>query len=252
MILDAAYRALDDVASPAFRSALLKTLGLTLLFLAGLGFALVEGLQWLVGGTLTEWLGMLPDWARVDAWLGGAGLVGTILAGLAVTVGLAFLIAPVSAVVAGLFLDGAAETLERRDYPHDPPGRALPLHVAIPMALRFLVVVLLVNLIALVLLLVPGVNLIAFLLANGYLLGREFFDFAAMRQHPIAEARALRRRHAGTVLLGGLILAALLAVPVLNLLVPLLGTALMVHLHKAIAARDAFVARAPGFGRARR
>ena len=63
-----------------------------------------------------------------------------------------------------------------------------------------------------------------------------------MRQHPIPVARALRRRHAGTVLLGGLVIAGLLAVPVLNLLVPLFGAALMVHLHKSVVARDRFLA----------
>ena len=245
MILDAASRAVRDVLSPAFRSALLKTMGLTLLFLVGLGFALVEAAQWWLGGTLTGWLDLLPDWARVEVWLGGAGLFGTVLLGLAVTFLMAFLVAPVSAVVAGLFLDDAAEAIERRDYPADEPGRALPLGIAVPMALRFMLVVVLVNLVALVLLLVPGVNLVAFLVANGYLLGREFFDFAAMRQRPIAEARALRRRHSGTVFLGGLAIAALLAVPVVNLLVPLFGAALMVHLHKGVVARDRFLTNEP-------
>ena len=40
---------------------------------------------------------------------------------------------------------------------------------------------LLVNIVALFLLLIPGVNLIAFYLGNGYLLGREYFELAAMR-----------------------------------------------------------------------
>jgi uncharacterized protein involved in cysteine biosynthesis len=42
-------------------------------------------------------------------------------------------------------------------------------------------IVLVGNIIALMLLLVPGVNIVAFFLVNGYLLGREFFEFAAMR-----------------------------------------------------------------------
>ena len=243
MILHAASRALADILSPAFRMAFLKTIGLTLVSLVALWAALKEGLEWLLGGRFSAWIGMLPDWASADTWASGAGLAGSILAGLALAVLMAFLIAPVSAVIAGLFLDDAAEAIERRDYPGDVPGRALPLHVAIPMALRFLVVVLLVNLVALVLLLVPGVNLVAFLVANGYLLGREFFDFAAMRQRPIGDARAMRRRNAGTVMTGGLLIAALLAVPVANLLVPLFGAALMVHLHKAVEAREALQMR---------
>ena len=84
----------------------------------------------------------------------------------------------------------------------------------------------------------PGVNIGAFFLVNGYLLGREFFEFAAMRFRPEAEAKALRSKHAGTVFLAGLVIAAFLAVPLLNLLTPLFAAAMMVHLHKMIAARD--------------
>ena len=245
MIAAAVARALSDVFSPAFRGALVKTMGLTFLFLVATWFALLEGVQWMVGSSAQGWLDMLPDWTSPETWAGGAGIIGSILAGMALAFLLAFLIAPVSAVVAGLFLDDAAEGIERRDYPHHEPGQALPLGVAIPMAIRFFGVVVIANVVALVLLLVPGVNLVAFLLVNGYLLGREFFDFAAMRQRPIEEARELRRRNSGTVMLGGLVIAALLAVPLLNLLVPLFGAALMVHLHKSVAERDVLVLNAP-------
>ena len=95
------------------------------------------------------------------------------------------------------------------------------------------------NIVALILLLIPGVNIIAFFIVNGYLLGREFFEFAAMRFRSEAEAKALRRRHAGTVFLAGLVIAAFLAVPVLNLLTPLFAAAMMVHLHKMVAAGEA-------------
>ena len=88
------------------------------------------------------------------------------------------------------------------------------------------------------LLLIPGINLIAFFLVNGYLLGREFFEFAAMRYRSPAEARLFRAKHAGTVFLSGLVLAAFLAVPLLNLLTPLFAAGMMVHLHKKLSQRD--------------
>ena len=238
MILDCAWRALSDILAPESRAALLRTLALTLLALLALLFGLLEAIEYWVGGTLGEWLAALPAWASPEAWTGALGWVGWVLAALALGLGMAFLVAPVSAVVAGLFLDGAAEAIERRHYPADAPGRALSLAIAIPMALRFLGVVVLANLLALLLLLVPGVNAVAFLLVNGYLLGREFFDFAAMRQRPIEEARRMRRRHSGTVILAGFVLAALLAVPLINLAMPLFGAAMMVHLHKALTARE--------------
>jgi CysZ protein len=69
---------------------------------------------------------------------------------------------------------------------------------------------------------------------NGYLLGREFFEFAAMRFRPPEEARAFRKAHGTTVFLAGLLIAGFLAVPILNLLTPIFATVMMVHLHKRL------------------
>ena len=94
----------------------------------------------------------------------------------------------------------------------------MPALAAIGVGLQFFVAVLVVNLIALLLLLVPGVNLIAFYVGNGYLLGREYFEMVAMRHLPAEEARRLRKAHMGYVSLCGLIIAGLASVPILNLL----------------------------------
>jgi CysZ protein len=45
----------------------------------------------------------------------------------------------------------------------------------------------------------------------------------------------LRRRYQVRLFLVGLLIAALLAIPLLNLLTPLFGTAFMVRLHKRLA-----------------
>ena len=106
-------------------------------------------------------------------------------------------------------------------------------------SLKFLGVVILGNLLALALLFVPGINLIAFFVINAYLLGREFFEFAAMRYRSEAEARALRSHYGVTVFLAGLLIAGFMPIPLVNLLTPLFAAALMVHLHKAISQREA-------------
>ena len=108
----------------------------------------------------------------------------------------------------------------------------MPALAAIGAGLKFFLVVLVVNLVALFLLLVPGVNLIAFYVGNGYLLGREYFEMVAMRHLPAEEARRLRKANLATVLLCGLIIAGLASVPILNLLTPLFATAFMVHIYK--------------------
>ncbi|CDX26368.1 CysZ-like protein [Mesorhizobium sp. ORS 3324] len=226
MILDAARAAASRLFSPEFRSVFLKTLGLTLLALAALWFGIESLLEWLAWPWLHTLLPGLPSWA---GWLGAA------IAGILLAIPMALLVAPATAIVAGLFLDDIAEVVERTDYPSDPPGRAVPALHSLALAIKFFGVVILGNIVALLLLLVPGINIAAFFIVNGYLLGREFFEFAAMRLRPEAEAKALRRKYAGTVFLAGLLIAVFLAVPLLNLLTPLFATATMVHLHKAVS-----------------
>ena len=58
---------------------------------------------------------------------------------------------------------------------------------------------------------------------------------AAMRFHSVEEAKALRKRHHGTIVLAGCFIAAFVSIPILNLATPLFGTAFMVHMHKRIA-----------------
>jgi CysZ protein len=236
MIFDAARLSLANLFAPETRGVFWKVIGLTLLALVVLWFGLRESFiafawPWLQGAVMPD----LPEWA---GWL---TFVFGIIASLGLALGLALLLAPVTAIIAGFFLDDVAEVIEKRDYPADAPGTALPLGQAITGSVKFLGVVILGNLIALFLLFIPGVNLVAFFLVNGYLLGREFFEFAAMRHRTPAEARLFRAKHASTVLLAGLLVAAFLAIPIVNLLTPLFAAGLMVHLHKALSRKD------PGF-----
>ena len=76
-----------------------------------------------------------------------------------------------------------------------------------------------------------------FFLATAWLLGREYFELAAMRFRPPDEAKALRKRNAATVYVGGLLIAAFVSIPVVNLATPLFAMALMVHVHKRLSER---------------
>jgi CysZ protein len=232
MILDAARLSVANLFAPETRSVFWKVLGLTVLVLIGLWFALRSAFIAFVFPLVTGFFPDMPDWA---GWL---GFVFAIAAGIGLALGLALLLSPVTALIAGLFLDDVAEVVEKRDYPEDVPGTALPLGPAITSSIKFLGVVILGNIVALFLLFIPGVNLIAFFLVNGYLLGREFFEFAAMRFRSPQEARLFRAKHASTVFLAGLVIAAFLAIPVVNLLTPLFAAGLMVHLYKLISQKD--------------
>lgn len=224
-MIEAAALALRDILTPPFRRVLLKSLALTI----GLLLAL-----WLLLG----WL--LASWVALPyAWL-DSGF--SILAAIGLVIGLAFLVAPVTALLAGLFLDDIAEVVERVHYPHEREGRALPLGRSIVTTLKFVGLVLLVNAIALPLVLFVGFGVLVFLIANAYLLGREYFQLAALRFHDAATASALRARHSGLIFAAGLVIAGFIAVPFLNLAGPLFATSFMVHVHKRIAGSE----RRPG------
>ena len=232
MIIEAARLGGSNLFSTASRSVLFKSLGLTILLLAGLWFGLGELFSLTAMPWLQDLLPGLPDWA------GWAGTIAAIIAGIGLALVLALFVAPVTAAMAGLFLDDIAEVIEIRDYPDDAPGQPMPLGQSIRQSLGFLLVVGLGNLFALILLLVPGINLAAFFLVNGYLLGREYFEFAAMRFMSPADAKRLRARNSATIFFAGLIIAAFLSVPLLNLLTPMFAAGMMVHLFKMIATRN--------------
>jgi len=235
MVFDALRLALPNLFASETRSVLWKVIGLALLSLLALWFALRSlflafALPW-----IDSFLPGIPEWA---GWL---TFIFGILASVGLALTLALLMAPVTAIIAGLFLDDVAGAVEGRDYPNETPGHALPFGAALWGSIKFLGVVVVGNLFALLLLFVPGVNLIAFFLVNGYLLGREFFEFAAMRFRPPEEARLFRAKHSSTVLMAGFVIAGFLAIPILNLLTPLFAASLMVHLHKLLSRHD------PGF-----
>lgn len=222
MLIQAIIAAAREVFSPALRRILWKAIGLTLALLV---------LVWL---GLTRLLDFFLTNHHLSASYPILDSFAFFLAGFGLFVALMYLLPAVTAIVAGYFLDDVAEVVERKDYPADPPGQPLPFGKAILYGLRFAGLSLLVNLAALLLFFIPGINIAVFFLANAYLLGREYFELAAGRFWVPEDVARLRMEHRGTVLAGGAILAGLVLVPIVNLITPIFGAAMMVHLHKKL------------------
>lgn len=223
MLSTAFSNTLSQLFAPRFRAVLWKSIGLTVAMLIGLWFALQAANQTFLLPYLEAW-----PWAgTMVTWVLGAGLI----------IGLGFLIAPVTSVFAGVFLDDVAEEVEKVHYPTDQPGTPLPLMQSVGISLRFFILVLLGNFVALILALALGLGVIIFFVLNGYLLGREYFQFAALRHHSTEEVDALRQKFGLEIFLAGLMIAALLSVPIVNLLTPIFAGALMVHVYKGINQR---------------
>jgi uncharacterized protein involved in cysteine biosynthesis len=217
-MLSAFALALSDLCLPAMRRALLRAVGLAIALFLGL----LAGLAWLLASSAVTSIGWLET--AIDL-LGGAATLVT-----------AWLLFPAATLaILPLLLDPVAAAVEARHYPHLPPARPASATAQIAAGLRLAGLATLLNLLALPLVLfVPGLGLAAFLLVNGWLLGREYLELAALRRVGDAEAKMVRRAIAGRTLAGGVALAAMALVPFGNLLVPLVGAAAFVHMfHRA-------------------
>ena len=106
-------------------------------------------------------------------------------------------------------------------------------------AVRFAALAVALNLLVLPLYLLPGANIVLYLGLNGYLLGREYFDQVAQRRLDWRTISRLRRDNRARLWRGGVLIAALLTVPVLNLVAPVIATCFMVHLFEGLRRRAA-------------
>jgi CysZ protein len=232
-MLDAAVKALSQLISPPMRSILWRSIGLALVLITVLAIGLQRLLSWFA--TYGEvWLeGLLgPSWhssLEVLAW------IVSITAGLGVVFGGVFLMPAITSLVASLFVDDVADIVEREHYPAERPGAALPFSQAIYEGVKTALLTIVVYLVALPLVLFAGAGFLIFFVAAAWLLGREYFELAAMRFRSPEEARAMRRDNAATIFTAGLFIAAFVSIPIVNLATPIFGMAFMVHMHKRLS-----------------
>lgn len=232
-MLDAAIRALAEIFSKPMRAILWKSIGLALILIVVGAIALQRVLNWLAGAG-EAWAEQMAGGSFHGA-LEALSWIVSIAAGLGVVFGAVFLMPAVTSLVASVFVDDVADHVERKDYPAEMPGKALPIVRALIEGGKTAGLTVLVYLVALPFLFFAGVGLVVFFLATAWLLGREYFELAAMRFRSPAEAKAMRKHHGTQVFIAGLFIAAFVSIPIVNLATPLFGMAFMVHIHKRLS-----------------
>jgi CysZ protein len=205
-------KSIADVTRPALRNILLRSVAIAIAILMGL---------WLLLRHFAD-QGIETGYGWLDTSL-------ELVTGLGLFVGAIYLIPAVTTLVTGLFLDGIAKAVEKHHYGVAYVGTEMSFVQGLLATIRFTGVVVIANLFALILLFVPLINIVIFLLVNGYLLGREYFELAALRHMDQETCSALRKKHGGRIFVLGLVIAGYLAIPFVNLTTPLFATALMVH-----------------------
>lgn len=231
MIWTAFTRALSQWDDPPFRRVVLLGVGLTLGLLVAVYALLLWAVQVLTPDTLA-----LP-------WIGEVGGIDTLasIGSVLVMLGLSvFLMVPVASAFSGLFLEDVAQAVEARHYADLPPARRMGLGEGLITSVNFFGIVILANLLALLLLPFVGPLIpLVFWAVNGWLLGQEYFTLVVYRHMGRTSAKGLRRMHRGTIWAAGILMAAPLSVPLLNLFIPVFGVATFTHLFHALAKRSA-------------
>ncbi|TWB34082.1 EI24 domain-containing protein [Nitrospirillum pindoramense] len=212
-MIRALFRTLAQALDPALLRVMIRSFVLTLLSFVALGVVVSFGLDRL-HPTGNPWL---------DPLVTVAGALGVVALAW-------YFFLVVVAAVAGMLVEPVARAVERRWYPQLPPPRDASLWEETAIALRFTALLIIVNVAVLPLWLLPPVGAVAYPLANGFLLGRQYFDQVAVRRMPPDQARLLRLRYKGRIFFAGLIIAFISLLPVVNLFAPVLATAFMLHL----------------------
>ena len=209
-------RALGQLGDRRVLAVLAKSIAVTLAIFVALGIALWRGMARLI-----------------EHYAAGYGELGGLIGILLAVIGGWLLFRVVALFVLQFFADEVVLAVEARDYPEDAANaRKLKFAEEARGALGGLTRAVVVNLIALpfaILLLVTGVGTaILFWAVNAWLLGRELQDMVWLRHRPdkaaVSPLGGLTR-----FTLGGIV-AAMLLVPFVNLLAPVLGAAAATHL----------------------
>ncbi|WP_298259490.1 sulfate transporter family protein [Bradyrhizobium sp.] len=232
-MIDAAIKALSQMLSPPMRSILWRSIGLALVLIVVLAIGLQRLLSWLAtSGEGWAEAALGPSFQTpldILAW------IVSVAAGLGIVFGAVFLMPAITSLVASFFVDEVADHVEREHYPAERPGTALPLGIAVREGIKTAALTILVYLVALPFLLFAGAGFIIFFIATAWLLGREYFELAAMRFRSPHEAKLMRKENATTVFTAGLFIAAFVSIPVVNLATPVFAMAFMVHMHKRLS-----------------
>ncbi|MCJ8323857.1 MAG: sulfate transporter family protein [Rhizobiales bacterium] len=217
-MIDTISTSISDLMSKPFRSVVLKSLGLTIILLAAALFAI----PLMAANT---GFSPFPYSDVIFAWIAG---IGTFFA-------MSYLIVPITALFAGLFLDQIADVVEKQHYPHRPKGVAMPFASSLWVGVKFTLIVLVSNIVLLPFIFLGGLGLVLIYLVNGYLLGREYFELAALRHHNVEDVKHLRAQNQMLIYGAGLLIAFCATIPYLNLFVPVFATSLLVHIYHKTA-----------------
>lgn len=227
MILGDFFKAVGQLTDARFRRVLMLGIGLSIALL----IAAYAALLWVIN-TLDPSSINIPGIGPIT-WLGDLLSWGSFFLMLFLSM---FLMIPVASAITSMFLDDVAAAVEDVHYPHLYPAPRVSFWDGVRDTVNFLGVLIGANILALfIYAALPFAAFFIFYALNGYLLGREYFQLAAMRREGREGAKVLRNQYRGQIWIAGCLMALPLSIPIVNFLIPVLGAATFTHLYHRLA-----------------
>ena len=162
-MLSAMIKALSQIAGSEFRHVVIKTLTLSFI-LSSLLMVLAWYILYQTASFGVSWLQYIVDTA---AWLPAMAIAG-------------IMFPSVTLFIITLFLEDIVSSVEKKYYSGLPAPRKQTFTEVAIIGIKFSLITLTLNIIVfplyLILIFIPPINFFVFLLLNGYLLGREYFE----------------------------------------------------------------------------
>lgn len=209
-------RAIGQLGDPSLIRVVVASVVLSALCFIGLAAGALWVVQYeLAGGGRWSWL---------------AGAVSALVAGASAI----WLFLPLAVVIAGLFLEPVCRAVERRWYPDLPPPAGATILSQVWDGVNLAALILVFSVVSLIVsVLLPGPGHLLGIAISAWALGRGMFAGVAFRRMERGAAMRQYRAQGGAIFLQGLALSLAGSVPIVNLLLPVLGPAAMVHLVEA-------------------
>lgn len=216
-MLNSIIKTLNQISTAPFRRVLFLSVSISLLTTLLL-WAFITKIIFNTNMTSITWL----EWFL------------NILGGGAVFILLVLLLPTLVGLIASIMLESICRSVELVYYPHLPKAQGQNLYTGVLVGLKFTGTMIVLNIIFLPLMVIPPVYIFASWVLNSYLLSREFFELVAYRRLDKVNVNRMYKKFRFTLIGYGLVIAFISIIPVINFIVPLFGTAVMLHAFQRI------------------
>ncbi|MBH68009.1 MAG: hypothetical protein CMM58_06625 [Rhodospirillaceae bacterium] len=220
-----AIKTLAQLGDPGFRRVLLYSVSLSVISLIA-----CVGLSWgLLNKIGVFGIGFIDT---LVPWIGSAVIF---------SVGLVFFPSTIM-LISSLFAGRILACVERKYFPNETRYIEVGLFDAVKGSIALVLISGILNICLLPVyalgMLIPGLSFVVFYCANGYLIGRELFETVAGLHLPANQSKELRKKNFVRITWGGVIVTFFATIPIANLLTPIIGLGMMVHLFHRLREAD--------------